>query len=117
MPIIKVESRSHFKELIRNSKEYVLVDFSAKWCGPCKRIEPKLEELSERYNSITFLKVDVDQLESLSEKYDIKMMPTFLIFSPGNLVSEYKPIEGADLDKIKNMLKMLTNKEIKEYDF
>lgn len=117
MPVIEINSGSDFKELLKSSKKYVIVDFSAKWCGPCKKIAPKFKDLSEKYHHITFVKVDVDEVESLTTKYNITCMPTFLVFAPGRTKPEYNPIEGADLSKIENMLRMLTGKDSVKDDF
>jgi thioredoxin 1 len=72
----------------------VVVDFFATWCGPCKKIAPAFEKLSEVYPTIVFLKVDVDESAELVDKYGIQAMPTFLFMKDGVVV---KRIEGADL--------------------
>lgn len=117
MPLIEVESSYHFKELLKSSPDFILVDFSAKWCGPCKRIEPKLKEFSEKYPLITFLKVDVDKNEELVQTYGITSMPTFLVFERNNKTPQYKPIQGADAQKVENMLRMLSGEKYRDDDF
>nr|CAD7428044.1 unnamed protein product [Timema monikensis] len=56
----------------------VVVDFFAVWCGPCKMIAPKLEEMAAEYPDIVVLKVDVDECEDLVAIYEISSMPTFV---------------------------------------
>ena len=66
----------------------MLVDFWATWCGPCRRIAPIIEELSEEYDGkVTFGEVDTDQNPSIPSKYGIKSIPALLLFKDGNLVS------------------------------
>ncbi len=83
----------------------VVIDFFATWCGPCKHIAPKFEELSKMYPSVTFLKVDVDESADLVDKFNIHAMPTFVFLVNGQTV---KVIEGADLKGIGQMLEALT---------
>jgi thioredoxin len=75
----------------------VIVDFSAEWCGPCKRIAPDFEELSKKNTNVVFLKVDVDSAEKLAEAYEISALPTFLFFIKGVLM---KRMEGANLKEL-----------------
>ncbi len=49
-----------------------IVDFSAQWCGPCKMIGPFFEELSNKYTSLKFVKVDVDELEDVSSEVGVR---------------------------------------------
>lgn len=71
---------SDFEEKVLNSQTPVLVDFFAEWCGPCKMAEPILEDLSKSYEGkITFLKLDVDQNPSVSQKYGVMSIPTTIL--------------------------------------
>jgi thioredoxin 1 len=83
----------------------VVIDFFATWCGPCRHIAPKFEELSKMYPTVTFLKVDVDESAELVDKYDIHAMPTFIFLHNG---SEVRKIEGADLKGIAETLEALS---------
>ena len=66
---------------------YVLVDFWADWCGPCKRVEPILEELAKKYDGkVTFAKVDADQNPTKIRMFGIMGIPTLLLFRNGALV-------------------------------
>ena len=75
----------------------VVVDFFAPWCGPCKKIAPKLEEFEVTYPNVVTLKVNVDEALGLAEKYDISAMPTFLAFKQGALVDT---VIGANLKRL-----------------
>jgi thioredoxin 1 len=83
----------------------VVIDFFATWCGPCKVIAPKFEELSKLFPAIAFLKVDVDESAELAEKFDIRAMPTFVFLRDGMQIHK---IEGADLKAIGKALEVMS---------
>uniref|UniRef100_A0A1B0D6K2 Uncharacterized protein n=1 Tax=Phlebotomus papatasi TaxID=29031 RepID=A0A1B0D6K2_PHLPP len=78
----------------------VVVDFFAQWCGPCKMIAPKLEELATQYtDKAVVLKVDVDECEELAMRYNISSMPTFVFIKNKQVVETFS---GANNDKLAN---------------
>jgi thioredoxin 1 len=69
---------------ILKAEQPVFVTFSAKWCGPCKFMQPIIETLAQEFqDQITFLSLDVEQYQKLSSKYMAVNLPTFLIFKNG----------------------------------
>ena len=65
----------------------VLVDFWAPWCGPCKAIAPILDELAtELAGKVTIAKVNVDDSSSISAEYNVRAIPTMLLFKNGQVV-------------------------------
>ena len=81
---MQIVNEQEFDEIIKNG--FTLVDFFADWCGPCKMLSPILEELSEEYTNIKFIKVNVDDNMDLAGRYGIMSIPTIFIFKDGQLL-------------------------------
>ena len=75
-----------FKTIIDGSQP-VLVDFHATWCGPCKTQAPILKELSAETNGkARIIKIDVDKNQPLAQKYQVRSVPTLILFKNGQLL-------------------------------
>ena len=68
------------------AKGKVLVDFFATWCGPCKMLAPVLEKIANEHEELTVLKIDVDEVPDVASKYDIRSIPTLILFENGQPV-------------------------------
>ena len=78
-----------FPALVQDDK-LLVVDFFATWCGPCKKLSPTLDEVSEEFGDrVNIVKVAVDESEDLAMTYGIRSVPTVLFFKKGQQVDKF----------------------------
>src|SRR3989344_3271405 len=98
----------NFKKEVLESKEPVMVDFYAGWCGPCKAMAPIVEELAkEMKDKIKIFKVSIETEEDLASEYGVMSIPTFLFFKGGKIVEQASGMmsKAKMLELIKKVLK------------
>ncbi len=84
-PKIKILNDKNFQAFTK--KQLVLVDFWAPWCAPCKIIAPTLNEIAEENPSLVAIgKLNVDSFQQVAQKYEVRNIPTLLIFKKGKVV-------------------------------
>jgi thioredoxin 2 len=90
---LPVHSAVDFDELVAGAKVPVLVDFWAQWCGPCHAVAPQVALLAKKkHGTLIVAKVDTEELQNVAGRYDIRSIPTMILFSEGK---EAKRISGA----------------------
>ena len=78
---------STFEAEVVNSSIPVLVDFWATWCGPCRKLGPVVDEISESYEGkVKFVKINVEESLETAKKYSISGLPSLLVFKNGEAV-------------------------------
>ena len=82
MAIIDV-NENNFKDEVLNSKQPVLVDFNANWCGPCQMLKPIVDEISEEKKDYKFVSINIDDNYELAEQYGILSIPCLVIMKDG----------------------------------
>ncbi|MFB6124898.1 MAG: thioredoxin [Halanaeroarchaeum sp.] len=83
---IHIESPDHLEE-VTSTYDVVLTDFYADWCGPCKMLEPIVEELAQETDA-AMAKVDVDRLQGLAQQYRVQGVPTMVLFAQGDVAEQ-----------------------------
>ncbi|PQP79261.1 thioredoxin [Candidatus Phytoplasma phoenicium] len=89
---------------IINQKKIVLVDFFAKWCGPCRKLEPILEDIEQNNKEIFFCKLDVDKHENLLIQNKINSFPTLILYYNGAEIKRH--VGFCSKEELLNFLKI-----------
>lgn len=78
MATIELDEKN-FVETVNNN-DFVIIDFWAPWCGPCRSFAPLYEELSEEYPEVVFAKVNTEDQQQLAAQFQIRSIPTLMVF-------------------------------------
>jgi len=88
---------ANFQEEVLNSKIPVMVDFFAEWCGPCKMMGPSIEKLATEYaGKFSIGKMDVDANDKTSGSFEIRSIPTLIIFKGGKVVDQHTGFQSEE---------------------
>eukprot|EP00850_Spirogloea_muscicola_P021785 SM000261S09984 [mRNA] locus=s261:37087:38857:- [translate_table: standard] len=108
--VLQVTTDSEFAAALEAAKDKLaVVDFTAKWCGPCRTIAPAFELLSNELHDVTFVKADIDEegLQKTVAEAGISAVPTFHFYKTSTKIGEFS---GADVKKLKDMVTVLRQK-------
>ncbi|EDV34464.1 ThioredoxinT [Drosophila ananassae] len=102
------------QQLAQAQDKLVVIDFYANWCGPCKVIAPKLEELAQLYSDrAVVLKVNVDENEEITVEYNVTSMPTFVFIKGGEVVELFV---GGNSDKLAKSMEKYVGEVVENPD-
>lgn len=88
-PLLAEITDATFDEKVLKSTLPFLLDLSAEWCGPCKAIAPVIAELAQEYKGrVGFGTVDIDQNPKIPTQYQVRSIPTLLLFQGGKVVGQ-----------------------------
>ena len=85
---MEIITSEQFEKKVLKNKKFVIVDFFANWCGPCKMLMPVLEEIDQEFDQVDIVKVNIDQDEELAKKFGVLSIPTLIFFSNGEEVEK-----------------------------
>ena len=81
-------NKDNFETAVQNSEKTVLVDFWASWCGPCRMVSPRVDEIAEENPQYLVAKVNVDEEPELAQKFGIQSIPTLIVFKDGKIADK-----------------------------
>ena len=104
--LVKNVTKENFKKLVLESKEPVVVDFYAIWCGPCQYMEPTLEDAAEDFEGkVNFFKVNIDESRDLAIEQNITSIPTLLFVKDAKIVLRH--VGTLSLEEIEDKINSL----------
>lgn len=88
MSIAYVKSEADFNDYVKNNK-YLIANFTAQWCGPCRAIKPMVDEIyTNECQKVEIVRVDLDQNQPLAQRYQVSSIPTFIFIRDGQVVDK-----------------------------
>lgn len=106
-------SKDNFKDTV-GKQGIVLLDWWASWCGPCRAFAPIFEQVSGKHTDITFGKIDTDDQQELSGAFEIRSIPTLMVFRDGILLFEQAgALPAAALEELISKVRALDMEDVR----
>ncbi|KAK7368139.1 hypothetical protein VNO80_10161 [Phaseolus coccineus] len=97
--------KAHF-DASKQINKLMVIDFTATWCGPCKQMDPVIQDFAAKYTNVEFIKIDVDELMGVSEEFQVQAMPTFILMKKGKVIDK---VLGAKNEKLQKLIEKHLN--------
>ncbi|GLT63712.1 hypothetical protein SLA2020_362560 [Shorea laevis] len=105
IPLVpECQTRSQWRaqfDAFKFSDKLLVIDFTATWCGPCKRMEPVIQDCAAKYNDVQFTKIDVDKLDDVARSFGVDTMPAYVFLKKGK---EIDRVIGAQKDELERKI-------------
>lgn len=99
--LIQCESMQEFDNVLASTKQLVVVDFYTTWCGPCKTIAPKVQQLAGKMSNVVFMKVDAEAVEDLAAREKVNRYPSFIFYRNKRRIDR---MEGSNFDNLRALI-------------
>lgn len=102
MPVKELTCARSYYSLLEKEDKLVVIDFYADWCGPCRRMAPYIEQLSEdkEYENVVFFKINIEKLDKLSDNEGVTSLPTFLFYKSGQKIAKVVGASKQEFDEV-----------------
>ncbi|XP_057759306.1 thioredoxin H2-like [Arachis stenosperma] len=85
---------------LKETDKLMVIDFTATWCGPCKFMDPVIQDFAENYKDVEFIKIDVDELMEVSQAFQVQALPTFILIKKGKVVDRVVGVRKEELQRM-----------------
>lgn len=100
--MVKEITSKNFDSEVYDTRRLVVIDMYADWCGPCKMMAPVIESLSDTYEDVKFVKINVDNAPDIASRFHVESIPNFVFIKGGKVVNQ---IVGArDIDSFADLV-------------
>jgi thioredoxin 1 len=104
MSVYNIDSVDTLNILIdecERNNQFLVIKAASVWCGPCKAVKPKYEQMAQKYSNTVFSTFDVDEQTDIAEQFSISAMPTFIVVKGRDII---KRVEGTNLSVVQQVL-------------